>query len=148
MTEMAAAGASIAGAGLKAGSEVMQGYGTQAADEFKSKRLEEAAQYGKLSAVQTGASLTEQLNQVLGNIDAVRAAADTDPTSATGAAVRARSEYVGTRERDIRMANLQAQAKRDEEEAKYLQEAGKYAVGMGYVKGAASLLSGVGKGMA
>jgi hypothetical protein len=69
---------------------------THAADDYQAQRLEQAATYGELKAVQTGGQMTRQLNTTLGNIDAVRAAANTDPSSPTGAALRDNAEQIGT----------------------------------------------------
>jgi hypothetical protein len=54
---------------------------------IQAAKLENAAKYGELKAVQTGGQMTRSLNTTLGNIEAVRAAARADPTSPTGAAI-------------------------------------------------------------
>jgi hypothetical protein len=59
-----------------------------AADTYRATELDRAARYGELQAVQSGAQGTRNLAITLGNIDATRAAAHDDPTSAAGAAVR------------------------------------------------------------
>ena len=51
-----------------------------------------AAKEGELKATQTNAALTGKMNQTLGNLMAVRAAAHTDPNSPTGAAVMGQQE--------------------------------------------------------
>jgi hypothetical protein len=78
-----AAGTSIVGAGLSAYSDILSSQGTAAGENYKAAALENAAQRGKVAAAQTGASASEKLARDLGNIDAVRAAANTDPTSPT-----------------------------------------------------------------
>src|ERR1700693_2106610 len=79
--------------------DVLKAQGTKAADSYKAEQLDRAAQYGELKATQTNAGMTRNLNITLGNIDAVRAAARTDPTSPTGNAVRNYTEQVGTEEK-------------------------------------------------
>ena len=54
--------------------------------------------------------MTRNLNITLGNIDAVRAAAHTDPTSPTGAAVRDYAETTGTEQKNIAVDSITAQA--------------------------------------
>src|SRR5882757_5820818 len=88
----AAGGNSLTSIGLSAYSTILQSQGTAAADEFQASKLETAATYGELKAVQTGGQMTRSLNNTLGNIDAVRAAAHTDPTSPTGAKIRSDNE--------------------------------------------------------
>jgi hypothetical protein len=63
--------------------------------KYKAASLKNAAQRGRVAAAQNGASASERLAADLGNIDAVRAAAHTDPTSPTSAAVRDLNETLG-----------------------------------------------------
>jgi hypothetical protein len=97
-----AAVASLASAGFGAAGSVVSGQGTAAGDTYKAETLDRAATYGGLKATQTGAQLTRNLSVSLGNIDAIRAAARTDPTSPTGAAVRGYTEQVGTEQKTFR----------------------------------------------
>ena len=64
-----------------------RGEGVASADEYQAAKLDNAAKYGELKAVQTGGQMTRSLNTTLGNISAVRAAAGADPNSPTGQAV-------------------------------------------------------------
>jgi hypothetical protein len=61
--------------------------GVAAGDNYKAASLENAARRGRVAAVQIGASASEKIFSDLANIDAVGAAAHTDPTSPAGAAV-------------------------------------------------------------
>jgi hypothetical protein len=148
---MGAAAAPIAGVsqiaamGLGAYGSYMKGKGTQAADEYKAASLERSAQYGRLAASETNTQMTEHLNTTLGNIDVIRAAAHADPTSPTGAAVRDTEEYIGTRQRNVAVFNLQAQADQEESDADYLRKAGKFALGMGELGAVTSLAGGFGR---
>src|SRR5450432_1314225 len=90
-----AGGNSLASIGLSAYATILQSQGVAAGDDYQAAKLEQAAQYGDLKAVQTGGQMTRQLNQTLGNIDAVRAAANADPNSPTGAAFRDNQESIG-----------------------------------------------------
>lgn len=143
-----AAGLSIASAGLSAYSTVLKGEGTQAADEYQAQSLERAANVGKVKAAQTGAQMTEQLNNTLGRIDAVRAAAHDDPTSPTGAAIRDTAEYQGNRQKSITVDNILEQANQDTADAAYLRAAGKYALSTSEVGAAASFLGAASKSSA
>ena len=138
----AAAATSIAGAGLNAYATTLKGEGENAASVMRAAQLERAAEYGKLAAKETGAQLSEQLAVTLGNIDAVRAAGRADPTSPTTAAIRERTTYIAERERTTKERNLVAQAEEDEASARYLRQAGRYAISTSRVAAAGQLLSG------
>ena len=68
--------------------------------------------------------LTQRLNQTLGNIDTIRAAAHTDPTSPTGAAVRGQAEMVGDTQRSIEVDNIEMQSNLERQQAQFLRYAG------------------------
>lgn len=136
---------SLASLGFSAMSSITSAKGTEAANNAQAARLDRAVEYGKVKAVQTGAQLAENLNTTLGNIDVVRAAGNTDPTSPTSAALRERTEYIGDRARTIQVANIQAQTEQDAADADYLRQAGKYAMGLGYASAGASIFKGLGQ---
>ena len=114
---------SVASAGLQAGSQYEAAQGQSAADLYTAQQLDEAAKYGELKAQQTGAAMTRNLMTTLGNIDAVRAAAHSDPTSPTGSAVRENVEELGTEQRQTKVAGIEQQARMDEAGAAYMREA-------------------------
>ena len=126
---------SAAGAGLSA-------FGTSQADKYQAAEQEQAAQYGELRATQTNAALTRNLNQTLGNIDAVRAAARTDPTSPTGAAVRNTVEATATSDKNIQVDSIMAQAEQDQANAAYLRSASSTALLSGSIGAFGDLLKG------
>ena len=142
----AAGGLSIASAGLSAYSTVLKGEGTPAADEYKAESLERAANVGRIKAVQTAGQMTEQLNNTLGRIDAMRAAGHDDITSPTGAAIRGTAEYQGMRQRDITVDNILEQANQDTADATYLRAAGAYALKTSEVGAAADFLKASAQG--
>lgn len=129
----AASGASIASLGLSAFSSITKGQGTQAADEFQAAKAERAAQFGRLQAELTDTTMREQLNTTLSNIDVIRAAGRVDPTSPTTAAIEAHNTMLSDRQRTAALLNIKSQISEDEASAKYLHEAGDYALKMGYV---------------
>lgn len=143
-----AAGVSLASAGLSAYSSIESGKAQSAADTYKAEMLDQAAQYGDLKATQTNAQMTNNLNITLGHIDAVRAAAKTDPTSPTGAAVRDYAEQVGTEEKGTTVSNIMEQATTDEENAAYLRSASSDALLSGDLGAVSSLLKGSGGALA
>lgn len=139
-----ASGLSLAGLGFKLGGDYLGAEGTANADTYKAELLDRAAEYGELKAAQTNAQLTRNLTMTLGNIDAVRAAAKTDPTSPTGAAVR---DFVGgtlTEQKNIKVDSIMAQAKEDEANAAYLRDASSKALLGGDLKMGGDILSAVG----
>lgn len=141
----AAAPLSMASLGLSAFSAIEKGAGTKAADDYQAARLEKAAAYGRTEAEQTSGQMLENLNVTLGNIDAVRAAAHTDPTSPTGAAIRDATEYKGDRARSIQVGNILAKASQDERDAAYMRSAGSFAMNMSYLNAAAGITKGFGQ---
>ena len=138
MGQAASAGASI----FQAAGSIVQGIGTSNADQYQAKEMEQAAQYGDLKAVQTNAALTRNLNQTLGNIDAVRAAQRTDPTSPTGAAVRNTVEATATSDKNIQVDSIMAQAEQDQANAAYLRSASSTALLSGGIGAFGDLLKG------
>jgi hypothetical protein len=139
-----ASGLSLASIGFSAASSIMQGEGTASADTYKAATLDRAAQYGELKATQTNAQMTRNLTITLGNIDAVRAAARTDPTSPTGAAVRDYTEQVGTEQKNIKVDSIMAQAQEDESNAAYLRKASSDALLGGDLGAVGDILKGIG----
>ena len=138
MGQAASAGASA----FEAAGSIVQGIGTSNADLYQAKEMEQAAQYGDLKAVQTNAALTRNLNQTLGNIDAVRAASRTDPTSPTGAAVRNTVEATATSDKNIQVDSIMAQAEQDQANAAYLRSASSTALLSGSIGAFGDLLKG------
>jgi hypothetical protein len=136
---------SIGGLGLSAYSSILSSQGTAAGMNYKAASLENAAARGKVAAAQTGASLSERLAMDLGNIDAVRAAAHTDPTSPTGAAIRDWNESLGLTNKSIAVNNLLAQSKQQESDAAYLRSASKTALLGGELSAGADVLKGIGQ---
>lgn len=140
-----AVGASIASLGLKAGGDVMKGQGEQSADDFKAAQSERAATYGKLKAQQTDAAMLYQENTQLGNIDAIRAAANTDPTSPTGVAIKQQQEFLSNTNRTTKVDSILAQAQSDTADANYMRSAGDFALNQSYLSAATDVASGLSK---
>lgn len=129
-------------------SGLVKGQGDQAAADYQANKLRVAADYARTSAVQTDAQMRENLNVQLGNIDAVRAAANVNPASPTTAAIRDRTEMIGDRSRSTKVGNIMAQAAQDESDATYYNQAGAFALQMGIAGGAAkaaSMIASAGK---
>lgn len=143
----AAGGVSLAGAGLSAYSTLLQSQGTANADDYQAEKLQTAATYGDLKAVQTSGQMTRNLNTTLGNIAAVRAAANTDPNSPTGAAVRDNQETIGNQNREITVNSILQQSTQDRNDAAYYQSAASNALFAGDIGAAAGLVGAIGKGI-
>jgi hypothetical protein len=133
---------SLAATGFKMYGDYLSSRGTAAGDVFKAQELEQQAQYGELKATQTNAQLTRNLAITLGHVDAVRAAAHTDPTSPTGAAVRGEMEEVGTEKKGIAVENIMNQVRMDEANAAYLRSAASNALLAGDISMAGDLFGG------
>jgi len=139
----AAGGNSLASIGLQAYATILQSQGVAAADNFQAAKLEQAAKYGELKAVQTGGQMTRSLNQTLGNIDAVRAAANADPSSPTGAAFRDNQESIGNDQRGIAVDSILAQARQERADAAYYRSAADNALFAGEIGAAAGIAKGI-----
>jgi hypothetical protein len=90
--------------------------------------------------------MTRNLNTTLGNIDAVRAAANTDPSSPTGVAVRSNQEEIGTTNKNITVNSILQQSTQDRNDAAYYQSAASNALFAGGVGAAAGLAGALVKG--
>lgn len=145
----AAGGNSLASIGLSAYATILQSQGVASADEFQAQKLETAATYGDLKATQTGAQMTRSLTTTLGNIAAVRAAANADPTSPTGAAIIDNQETLGESQRGIAVNSILQQSRQDRNDAAYYKDAADnalFAGGIGAAAGIAKGLAGIGGG--
>lgn len=142
-----AAGSSLASVGLQAYSQVLQGEGTKAADNAQADRLDRSAQYGTLKADQISGQRMEQLNTQLGNIESIRAAAHTDPSSPTGAAIRDYNTMVSQRETNTEVENVLAQKQQNEADSAYLRKAGNFALLTSDISAGATVAKGVGQGL-
>lgn len=140
-----AGGLSIASLGLGVFSSLSKGQATKAADEFQASRAERAAQFGKLQADLTDTAMREQLNTTLANIDVIRSAARVDPTSPTTAAIEAREGAVSDRQRTAALLSIRSQVSEDEASARYLREAGDYALNQSYLDAGIKIASAAGK---
>jgi hypothetical protein len=142
---VAAGPLSIASLGLSAYSSIAKGQGTQAADQMQAERAERAAAFGKLQAGLTDTVMRENLNTTLGNIEVIRAASHIDPTSPTTAAIEDRQSMISDRQRTAALLSIKSQVSEDEASAKYLRDAGDYALSMGYLDAGVKIAGGVGK---
>lgn len=99
--------------------------------EMNADRADRAAEFGKVQASLTGASFTDDLNRTLGQIEVMRAAANTDPSSATGAAVMGAQRDKSDLARRAAMMSQYGQIAEDEAGAKYLRDAAKFSLFQG-----------------
>ena len=131
----------IASVGFSAASKGMAAEGQSTADLYKAQQLDEAAKYGELKATQTSAQMTRNLVNTLGNIDAVRAAGHTDPSSPSGQAVRRYVEETAMEQQTTTVNNIMRQSRMDENNAAYLRQASSDALLGGDLNIAGTLLS-------
>ena len=138
-----AGGMSLASAGLSGYSTVLQSQGIASSDNWQAEKLDTAATYGDLKAVQAGGQMTRNLNTTLGNIDAVRAAANTDPSSPTGVAYRSNQEAIGTENKNITVNSILQQSTQERSDAAYYRSAASNALFAGDIGAAAGALGAV-----
>lgn len=139
-------GTTIASLAMTVASDVTAGSATQASDEFQADKAERAAKFGELQATLTDTSMLQKLNTTLGNIETVRAAANADPNSPTGAALFQRSEDIGDTQRMAAVGSQRAQSAEDLASADYLRRAGDFAVTQSYLKAGTDVASALAKG--
>jgi hypothetical protein len=144
-SSQAAGGATVASLALTVASDITSGNATQAADEFKADRAERAAQFGEMQATLTDTTMRENLNTTLGNIETIRAAANADPTSPTGAVLLEHSEELSDRQRMAAVGTQRTQAADDRASADYLRRAGDFAVSQSYLKAGTDVASSLAK---
>lgn len=138
----AAAGLSLASMGLKVFGDYEASRGTAAGDQYRAAEMQRAAEYGELKAKQTNAEMTRNLAISLGHLDALRAASHTDPSDPTNSAVRQFESNVGTQQKNIKVASIEAQVKQDEADAAYLRYAGSQALLAGDISMASDVVGG------
>lgn len=141
----AAAGAASGSAALGAISAITSGSGTQASDDQQASRLEQAAAFGETQATLTDATMRENLNTTLGNIETIRAASGTDPNSPTGAALMDRSTELSDRQRLAAVGTIKQQDAEDMASASYLKQAGDFAVKQSYLNAGIGVATSVAK---
>lgn len=137
--------ASVASLALTVASDVTKGNATQASDNFQADRLQRAADFGQTQATLTDTTMRENLNTTLGNIEAVRAAAFTDPTSPTSIALMDQSSERSERQRLAAVGSERAQSEEDMASADYLRKAGDFAVTQSYLSAATDVAGGLAK---
>lgn len=145
MGAAAAAAASVASLGLTVAGDITKGSGTQAADDFQADRLQRAAAFGETQANLTDATMREQLNVTLGNIEAVRGAAGIDPTSPTTAALMDQSSNRSDLQRLAAVGSIKSQNAEDLASADYLRKAGDFAVTQSYLTAGTDAFSAIAK---
>ena len=143
---------SLAGAGFQFGASMLQAQGEKIAAQgratgyqYEAEKADVNAQYGELKAAQVSGQLTRNLNMTLGNIDAIRAAARTDVTSPTGAAVRNTMEAAGMEQKGIEVGNILAQAEQSKADAAYYRQAATTALLAGKTAAEGDIMGGIGK---
>jgi hypothetical protein len=138
-------GSSLASIGLDAYATMLKAQGQQTADEYQANRLDAAAKVGDAKASQTGASMSRNLVQTLGNIDAVRAAAHADPNSPTGAAFRDNEEQIGIQQMVTATGNIRTQAAQSRADAEYYRDKASDDMLLGGISAASGIVKGLSK---
>lgn len=140
---MGATGTSVASLALQGYSTMLKAQGVATANEYQADKLDNAAKYGELKAVQTGGQMTRSLNTTLGNIAAVRAAAHADPNSPTGVAIRDNQAAIGGDQKNIAVNSILQQARQDTADARYYRSAADSALLSGGIGAAAGIFGGL-----
>jgi len=139
---MAAPLISLAATGLSAAGSMAGAEGQAKADEFQAQQAINAAEYGRVKAAQTGTIMTQNMQTMLGHIQAVRASGGADPRSPTTAAILGRQEQLATNEKNIRVGDIQNQVRSDVQGSQMYTSMAKDALTAGMLGAAGSLASG------
>lgn len=130
---------------MTAVSSIMKGEGTQAADDMQATQLTQAAAFGETQAKLTDTTMRQNLTSTLGNIEAVRAAANVDPTSPTSVALMDQSTQRSDMQRMAAVGTIRTQDETDLASADYLKQAGNFAMTQSYISAAAGVAAAAGK---
>jgi len=133
---MLAAGASLAGAGLKAEGVYEQGKAQASSYQWQAYQAEKDKEIAVAQREFIGAEGTQKMMTDLGNLHAIRAAANTDPMSPTGGALE-NIQRIDFMNMAGAMATKTAQADADAAAmqyygamSQYAEKAGKYGAGV------------------
>lgn len=135
--------AAVAAIGLQAGGAFMEGQGKAAAYQYQEDRAQRMALAARTSADQTDSFLRGELQTTLGNINAIRAAANTSSNAPTALAISENERDESERQRRIRVGNLRAQATQYERDASYYSYAAGNALGLGTLNAFTKGISGL-----
>jgi hypothetical protein len=143
-----AAVSSLASIGLSAMGDVTKSQGINAANQFQADQADRAAEFGRLQAGLTDTTMRERLNTTIANIDAIRASGNVDPSSPTTAAVEDWNRMISDRQRTAAVLSQRGQADADSASARYLRQAGAYALTQGTNAAFLDVAGGLAKGLA
>jgi hypothetical protein len=140
---MAAAPAALtlAATGFKVAGDLAGAKQQAAGDAFQAQELEKEAQSGQIKANQTSQQLTSTLQRQVGNVQAVRASANTDPNSPTGQAVVDRVQALGDNRTQIAVLNIDQQVQQDTLASKFYESAARASIMNGYLGAGGDILT-------
>lgn len=98
---------------------------------------------GKLKALQTDTAMREELFRTMGNIDAVRAAANADPNSPTIFAIKQNTRGNMDTDRRRAVGNIESQVAEDQAAVKFYRSYGRRAMLGGLLSAGGQLASGL-----
>jgi hypothetical protein len=127
-------------------SAITQGNAQSAGAEHSAQQAEFAAQGATINANSTDAYYRDDLRKTLANIDAVRTSAGVDASSPTTQAVEDEDTRLSDNQRIAKVVGLRAQAGQDVADAGFYNSAADAYTGMGYLKAAGGVFSGMAQG--
>jgi hypothetical protein len=140
---VAAVALSVAATGLQVAGTLQAGQAAAAGENQRAQQAANASAIGRAKAAQTDAYMRDSLASTMGNIMAVRAAANTDPSSPTGFAVLNRQENLGDEARAQKVANINNQADSDASAAIFYRNSAENALTGSYLSAGGRLASGL-----
>lgn len=133
----------IGATGLQVMGGLSAAQGQAAGYRYAQDRAERLELNAKTAANETDTQLREELGRTLGQIQAIRAAANTDGSSPTAIAIEDEETRQSDRQRRIKVGNLNAQASQYGADAEYYGYAGGQALQTGYLNAFATGIKGL-----
>lgn len=130
------------GGAIGAMGSMTQAQGQAEAYVQQAELAQQRAYLGKIKARQTDTAYREELTTTLSNIDAIRAAANTDPWSPTAMAIKNNETRISGRARRTAVLNIMSQVDADETAADIYASNARYALMGGTLGAMSSMLRG------
>lgn len=132
---------SAAGSGARIAGSILGGQAEKQKYAAQALKMQEAAAWGRVRAVETDTAFREELEQTMSNLKAIRAGQNADISSPTSVALEDRAREVSDRRRQTEVANIRRQVSQAESDAVALRRAGSAALTSSWIRGAPDILS-------
>lgn len=143
-----AAAAAAISTGFQVAGSVAGAYGQKQGADQAAYAAQRRVEAGKLKALQTDTALREELASTIGNIEAVRAAANTNPNSPTIMAIKQNTRGRMDEDRKRQVGNIESQVAQDQAAVRFYRSYGRRAMVGGLLTAGGQLASAGAKSIA